>query len=118
MYRFRLAAAGCAFTLLGAASVGAQTPAAAADTRPRIDQPEFSRRAISRLFQAPPPTPAPSQPWTPPAFAVPNSARRFHCLGMPVLPADPRLDATFEKWLPVPDRTTRFTMQVIRPTCY
>jgi hypothetical protein len=100
-----------------AASVGVASTAAAqtapsvpAPARVQPPTPEMPARPYSRLFKA-----APGMLNPPLRFDVrPNSARRFHCT-LIVVPADSRLDPTFEK--PLGDRTTRFTMQVVQPTC-
>ena len=113
----RLAAAGCLVMLLGPTAGSAQAqgpppPAVGTDRQPM--------KALWRLFDQHLSEPAAAlQPrLRPDSLRLdpprPDSARRFIC-SIVVLPAEPRIDPTFEQ--PLRDRTTRFTLLVASPSC-
>jgi hypothetical protein len=120
----RLAAAGWIVTLLAPTAVSAQPPGPGSPQAGGIGTGREPMKAFGRLFDPRAPEARAAVPLTPRRElthldalppAHPNSARRFICT-MIVLPADSSLDPTFEK--PILDRTTRFTMRIVQPSCH
>jgi hypothetical protein len=120
----RLAAAGWLVTLLAPTAVSAQAPGPGSPPAGAIGSGREPMKAFGRLFDARAAEARAAVPIRlrrdlPHLDALPpvrpNSARRFRC-PMIVLPADSSLDPTFEK--PILDRTTRFTMEIVQPSCH
>ena len=121
----RLAAAAWLVSLVGPTAVSAPAPGPGAAPAGTLGAGREPMKAFGRLFDSRSSDAldavqrklrlrSESPPLDPFRFARPNSARRFICT-MIVLPADPSLDPTFEK--PITDRTTRFTLRVVPPSC-
>jgi hypothetical protein len=113
------AAAVLTATIAGAAHVSAQTRAGA-QAKPATGElaPGLSEKPFSRLFGTPQLSEVERRLFEAAAALQremrPNSARRFIC-GMPVLLGDSAIDPRIE--LRPPATTTRFTLQIVQPTC-
>ena len=121
MHSSRLTATGCLVAFMGATALSAQAPMPTPQPPAIVEPDRLPMKPFSRLFDQQRSEAAAAlrsrmrTDFGQQDFGRPNSSRRFFCTGL-VLPGDPKIDPAIA--LPPPATATRFTMQVVQPSCH